>query len=245
MLGWNLVRRLDQTRASIARAREHFDEAKRQDPNLALAWAGSALSYANGFYRPELSRDIDRTRADAERALELDSTNAFAWSVLGSASLYANDLDGAERALQRALSINPSLSEALATMAVVDGFRLDLEGQRYWTQRLAEVSPQDPWLPVMPAAEATALFGLGRYEETLDVTTEAIRVAPEIPSLWRLRVASLEKLGRHAEAKEGASEVMKRFPGDPAWFQQNLTRFGDETAWHGYLDALRSAGLDI
>lgn len=245
MLGWSLVSRMDQTPATIAKAREHFEAAKRQDPDLALAWAGSALTYGNGFYRPLITREVEPAVLEARQALELDDRNALAWTVLGLVGIYSNDFDAAERSLRQALAINPSSPMALAGMSVTAGFRLDLEGQRYWADQLALLSPRDPWIPALPAAEGTALFGLERYEECFEVTTSAIQVAPEMSSLWRLRAASLEMLGRHEEATALVNEINERFPADRAWYEANLTRFGTDEAWNRYRAALRSAGIPI
>jgi len=245
MLGWNLINRLDQTPATIAEAREHFEAAKRQDPGLALAWAGSALSYGNGFYRPLISRELEPAVSEARRALELDDRNAVAWTVLGLVGIYSNDFDAAERSLRHALAINPSSTMALAGMSVKAGFRLDIEGQRYWADQLASISPRDPWLPALPAAEGTALFGLERYEECVEVTTRAIQAVPEISSVWRLRAASLEMLDRHEDACAVVNEIHERFPADRAWYEANLTRFGTDEAWDRYRAALRSAGIPI
>lgn len=245
MLGWNSINRLDQTPATIAEARKHFEAAKRQDPGLALAWAGSALTYGNGFYRPLISRELVPALSEARRALELDDRNAVAWTVLGLVGIYSSDLESAERSLRQALAINPSSTMALAGMSVAAGFRLDLEGQRYWASQLASISPRDPWLPALPAAEGTALFGLERYEECIEVTTHAIHAVPEISSMWRLRAASLEMLGRHEDAAAAVDDIHERFPADRAWYEANLTRFGTDEAWDRYRGALRSAGIPI
>ena len=68
---------------------------------------------------------------------------------------------------------------------------------------------------------------------------------PEMPSLWRLRAASLVMLGRHEDASAAVDEISERFPADSAWYQANLTRFGSDEARERYRSALRSAGLPI
>jgi serine/threonine-protein kinase len=90
-----------------------FEQAVRQDPGDALAWAGLADCYVtlghNGLVSdPEV---WSRARAAAERAIRLDSTSAEGWAALADYQTYwGRDWTEAERAFRKADELNPSLA---------------------------------------------------------------------------------------------------------------------------------------
>ncbi len=90
----------------------HFEEATRLAPGFAEAWAGLAeacvdlAGYGYGGLTPPEA--LQRARAAAQRALELDPGSSPAHAALGAVLLYADrDWAGAGRAYGRALALNP------------------------------------------------------------------------------------------------------------------------------------------
>jgi tetratricopeptide (TPR) repeat protein len=73
------------TQVSIKRAQSYFEEAIREDPNFALAYAGLAECYLDlGAYRWMPPQDAYRHASEAVRkALELDETLGEAHTSLG------------------------------------------------------------------------------------------------------------------------------------------------------------------
>jgi len=98
----------------LERSVEYFQEAIKQDPRYAPAYAGLALCYSTvGFFQPP-KEVYPKLRAAAMRAVELDGTLAEAHAAIGYTKLYFDwDWEGAERAWRRALELNPNSVEAL------------------------------------------------------------------------------------------------------------------------------------
>ncbi|HEX2648077.1 MAG TPA: hypothetical protein VHO95_12690, partial [Candidatus Dormibacteraeota bacterium] len=93
----------------------YFEQALVHDSNYALAYAGIAdayqrLTYAN-YIRP--LEGMSKARAAALKALALDPTLAEAHASLGDQlCFYDRDGPAAERALRRAIELNPGLAIA-------------------------------------------------------------------------------------------------------------------------------------
>lgn len=90
--------------------------AVNKDPDSAIAQAGLAicLQYASFFDYVAPREILSEASAAARRAVELDGQSAEAWVSLAAVSYYLNfDGPASERALKRALKINPTSIRAL------------------------------------------------------------------------------------------------------------------------------------
>jgi TolB-like protein/DNA-binding winged helix-turn-helix (wHTH) protein/Tfp pilus assembly protein PilF len=98
---------------------EYSEQAIRLDPGYAQAHAGLALSYAMLTYMGAAPGEARASaKAAAERAIALDDDLAEAHVALGAVLfLYEKDWTGAEREFRRALSLNPSDSDARLRLA--------------------------------------------------------------------------------------------------------------------------------
>ena len=105
------------SRDSIERAIAAFEDATRQDPEYALAWAalGGAYSLKGSFLSlPEMvHKGIDMER----RALALDPDVADAHTWLGSGLLNLGRVDDAIAAIGEALRLEPENGQALQGLA--------------------------------------------------------------------------------------------------------------------------------
>jgi eukaryotic-like serine/threonine-protein kinase len=93
---------------------EFFEKAIAKDPNYAAAYAGLAHSYAwLGFFGVlPVKEAVQKANEAANKAVQLDTSNAAAHSALGYAAMFAWDWPTAERELRRALELNPSFPQA-------------------------------------------------------------------------------------------------------------------------------------
>jgi tetratricopeptide (TPR) repeat protein len=96
------------------KAAEFFERAIARDPNYAAAYAALAHSYSwLGFFGYLPSKEaMQKANAAANKAVQLDDSNAEAHAALGYAALFAWEWRTSDRELRRALELNPSLPQA-------------------------------------------------------------------------------------------------------------------------------------
>ena len=165
--------------ARAGAALDQFERAINLDPKFAPAYAALAQSYGYGGAGRSNSRHEIRRRAVelAEKALDLDKNSAEAHNVLGWVKTYFDyDWKGAARAYQRALELNPSLSEGhhnyshyLMIMGRVD------EGLASG-RRASELSPFDR---VNAGHHVWGLYIARRYDEALKYSRSILDADPE------------------------------------------------------------------
>jgi eukaryotic-like serine/threonine-protein kinase len=104
-----------RTQADIAEGIRYFEQAIAEDPGYALAYSGLADSYALDLdYRgAPVVEGMERAKAEARKAIELDETLAEAHTSLGWVTfIYDWDWSGADREFRRAIELNPRYSTA-------------------------------------------------------------------------------------------------------------------------------------
>jgi serine/threonine protein kinase/Tfp pilus assembly protein PilF len=104
-----------RTQAAIKEGIRYFEQAIEEDPAYALAYSGLADSYALDLdYRgAPVAEGMERAKAEARKAIELDDTLAEAHTSLGWVTfIYDWDWAGAAREFTRAIQLNPQYSVA-------------------------------------------------------------------------------------------------------------------------------------
>lgn len=88
---------------------EHFDQAVQIDPTFAEAFNQRALAYC-------LLEEFESSIRDCRKTVELMPCHFNAWAGMGHAYTQQGRLPDARRCYQKALSINPHLSEIRQAM---------------------------------------------------------------------------------------------------------------------------------
>src|SRR5258706_4891599 len=98
----------------MPRAVENFQRAIAKDPDYALAYSGLSDSYTVQVFWGSVAPKpaLERAKAAAEKALEVNSSLAEAHASLANVNLYSWDFRGAEQEFRRALELNPSYANA-------------------------------------------------------------------------------------------------------------------------------------
>jgi adenylate cyclase len=182
---------------------EILKEVVRQDPDNALAYAGLAYGYANIVHSPSpppIEGIGAKAEAAAEIALRLDPDLAEAHTAVGLyLSMFEWDFEGAEKALKRAIELNPNLALAYYDLA----WLYELLGPEFEEQALAageKTVELNPLSPYMVGALAWQYADACRYEEALGLAREAIRLDPEHPMGWAVLGMIHSELGQFDEA---------------------------------------------
>jgi serine/threonine-protein kinase len=180
-----------------------LEEVVQQDPNSALAHAGVAYGYANIVHTPSpppVENPHIMAKEAAEIALRLDPDLAEAHMALGMYQLmYAWDFEAAQRSLERAIELSPSLYLAHYDLA----WAYELLGPDYEEASLAagrRAMELNPLSAYMVGALSWQYTDACRYEEALSLAREAIRLDPEHPIGWAALGLVNAELGRFDEA---------------------------------------------
>jgi serine/threonine protein kinase/tetratricopeptide (TPR) repeat protein len=104
-----------RTEESLKRGIALFREAIDTDPMFASAHAGLADSFVTLATNIPLPphEAMPKAKAAATKALEIDDSLAEAWAAIGAVKMWFDwDWEGAERAYQRAIELNPNYATA-------------------------------------------------------------------------------------------------------------------------------------
>jgi len=236
-----------------------FEKAIELDPEYAQAYAGLASSWdwltTNSFIRFE--DGIPHIESSAARAIKLGPDLADGYLVLGRMLLhYKLDQQGARKAINMAMKLNPGNSEVQVEFARISCYFGDVE---------ASVSAANKALELDPVSKFAHYF-LGhvlyfgrRYDEAIQVFQDLLRLDPVYPRPrytmgmcmlmkgdaataleevaneplnWMKQSGSailLHKLGRHTEAEEFAGTLTKTSDENYALYQlgQIYAQWGD------------------
>jgi len=180
-----------------------FREVIVKDPAFAPAYAGLASAYAFMSMNPYASAVFLKTaqsvmRPNAIRALELDPLLAEAHAAMGIVHSSEFDWASAEKSFQRALELNPRLTQIATTYSF---WTLEPLGRLDEARRLLEAaSRSDPLSLDIRRELALVHFMAGRYELAVAELERARSVDPEFPFVEGNLARALIFAGRVEEA---------------------------------------------
>jgi len=203
-----LVSWTSRTPDGLAKSRDYFEQAIQRSPNFALAYAGLSNSYSilsavpTAAIRP--AEAMPKAKEAAENALRLDPDSAEAQAAIALVrQSYDYDLDGAERAYQRAFAINPSYGTALHWHAVL------LMARGRHDEALAEIERArslDPLSPVILASRIQAFYFARQYDRAIEEARKALEVEPDFLQVHYHLGQSLVQQGHFGD---GIAELQK------------------------------------
>ncbi|MEM8942924.1 MAG: tetratricopeptide repeat protein [Pseudomonadota bacterium] len=213
----------ERTVDSILAAQDHFSRARELDPDYALAHVGyaDAISLQNYY----LNRPIDEVKALAlpalATALDLDESLGEAYAALGVIRFNDGDIEGAESAMQRAVTLSPNYPRAWFGYGTIYNDTGRPNEALAMHLRALELNPLAPHIN---NAVAVAYEKLGRFEEAVARFERTIEIAPGYGAvLYRLGALKWRVEGDAI----GAIELFERaFAADPAnpWSLAMLAR---------------------
>jgi serine/threonine-protein kinase len=221
-----------------------FEEAIRLDPGYAAPYAGLAGSYvllSNTSFSTRPSKELlPRAKAAAARALELDGELAEAHTALAYALLWSWDLDGSERAFQRALGLNPND----ATTRFWHAIRLAAGGR--FDDAMAEATrgqQLDPASAIVTAGVSWVSHLAGRHAQAEQQARAVLAIEPEFP-IGFARLGAAHRHQRHypqaVSALERAVQLSQRQPDHLAQLGQTYALMGEKRMAQQILDELQT-----
>jgi len=200
---------------SLRKSLEYYSQAIEKDPKFALAYAGLAEAYEMlGSWRalpPESAHGA--ARQAAMTAVELDDGLPEAYVALAWVRMYADwDWREAERAVKRALTINPACAEAhhLHAHWYEATGRLDLA-----VTEMAGALELEPVAPALHSCLVQILFHARRYDETVRESGVTLEMAPDFAGTFGWLGMAHVLNGRGSVGLELLREGLTQRPGDP------------------------------
>ena len=186
---------------NAVKAAELCQRAIAKDPGFARAYAGLANAYAFMSF-PYRGVAFDTAypimRSAALKALELDSELAEAHAAMGWVYAYEHDWGNAERAFQRSIALNPSLSQVYTSYSIstLQPLRKYEEARRI----LQVASQHDPLSLDVRREIGEVEFFSGQYAQAIETFERVTRIDPEFPFARNYLARALILLGRVDEA---------------------------------------------
>lgn len=227
-------------------AKALLEEAIAADPSSSMAHADLATVHLwSGIYG-WTADTIAANRAavgSAEAAVDLDSRDAWARTVLGWSKLFGRRHDEAIRELELATESNPNLAIAHSVLGAANAFTGNYAQALRQTEYGIQLSPRDSLLSIMYGMRGITQFAAGDYEASVDWGRRSIAHRPPIYVGYRMLAASLSQLGRIDEAKEAIGELLDHLPG--MTIQATLRQMPWKLEKHeeAIAEGLRAAGL--
>lgn len=190
-----------RTGDDLLKAIDYFEQAIRQDPKFAVAYAGLANAYVllSGYAAASPKESLPKARAAAEKALQLNDNLGEAHTALAQVLItYEFNFVEGEREFQRAIKLSPNYPTAhhwYAETSLVPNGRFD--------EAIAEIRRAlelDPLSVIINADLGTILFNARRYDEATEQLNRTLRMDPDFYyAHWALG-ESLQMKGRIDEA---------------------------------------------
>jgi TolB-like protein/Flp pilus assembly protein TadD len=174
-----------------------------------LAWCYQFLFLRAGFKEADRIAAVRHARAAVTHGRDDATALALGAFVIG---LVEHDRVAAREAFEQALALSPSSAFALFLGGVFLAWAGDAERAIDWAERALRVSPMDRLAFAGHQAVAVGNFIRADYEEAEHAARRAVLSNPSFSVTQGVLAAALAKLGRTAEAKAAAKQVLALQP---------------------------------
>jgi tetratricopeptide (TPR) repeat protein len=179
---------------------------------LASILVGMATEAAHHGHQAEIVQRLAETRAACRRAIELDPSHPAPYLYLGSVLRLEGDLEGAERAGQQALQVQPQSIDALLLLAMVAGSR---PGEAAYLRALDYARTATRLAPTIQHTHyrlAQLYADAGQFPQAMKAVDEALAVMPTMEYAHVLRSNILLWSGRTEEAEAMLKASLVKVP---------------------------------
>jgi adenylate cyclase len=232
------------TKEDYDKARPLFEEAIALEPDFV--WPYVYLGYLHGSSASRgWSESPDKSRQTqfelAQKALAIDDSHDGAHSLLAAYYIGTRQYDKALSEAERAVALNPNAFDARMFMGLILGSLGRGEESVLYSKQALRLNPF-PGVYVYFAL-GRAYFMTEQYEESIATWKKALKASPNFILAHILLAACYSSLGRDAEAKAEAKEVLRIDPKFTIESYAKRLEYNDKADIKREVDALRKAGL--
>ena len=181
-------------------AADLFGQVIAKDSGFAPAQAGLANAYAlmsTPYEGIPFETAYPIMRPAAVKALQFDPLLAEAHGAMGWVYAYERDWVNAEKAFQRAIELNPSLTQIYTSYSIST---LEPQGKHHDALRLLQTASRHDPLSLDVQREIGRLqFSAGRYQEAIETLRRVYAIDPDFPFVTMYLARSLMMAGRLSE----------------------------------------------
>jgi adenylate cyclase len=243
MRGWALLNQpqLVSDLASVAKARDLFEQALKLDPRNVDALVGAAAAERWDFVdhgldaKPGQIAKIDDLLATA---ISIDPANARAYTLRGTFDIITHRTKEALEAAQNAVRLNPSYATAYANLAQ------DQMKPAEFPQALANIdyamklSPRDPDLGRWRFIKARTVNYMGQHQDAIREAQAALDGGFSIWAVYLQLAVAHAYMGQQSDAQAAITEARKRLPQlTLKWYRARID------VPESFYEGLRKAGL--
>jgi len=231
------------SKESEAKARDLLQQALTIDPDYADAWyllASTHIVDARFGYSDARKDSLRAAEEVVARALSVDDTDSRAYGTLGSIHLWKGEHDKAIAMGEKALTLNPNNSDAVAMLAWIMFCSSRPKESLELIRRAMRLNPNYPdwWLMIM---EEAYRFN-GSYDEAIETAKEELRRLDNYFTRTRLALYYAQT-GRDEEARAEIARVLSAKPNMNLKIWANAQFFKDRSQLERDVADLRRVGL--
>jgi len=180
---------------------DYLRQAIESDPTHPLAYGALALGYVISTHGPGAPPDaFERAREAALQALELDDSLAEAHAALAMTKAFRDwDWEGATKAYQRALQLNPNLTMTRAQYAF---YLLLFDRVDDALVQIKKVQEADPLGPLWSAYRGWICLWAHHYDKAIEETNKALELYTDFPLALYVQGCAYAGKGMYEQAIE-------------------------------------------
>ena len=221
-----------------------FEEAIAIDSNFV--WPYVYLGFLHNIsglrgYSKDRAKSFQTAFELAQKALAIDDSHDGAHVLLAACYNARRQFDKALSAAERAIALNPNSSDGYLVMGSALGYSGRWEESAIYAKKYLRINP-------FPGAYIYSILGrayfmMGQYEESIATWKKALKVSPNYLTAHRFLAACYSSLGRDAEARDAANEVLRINPKFTTGSLAKRLIYKNKADIEREVAALRKAGL--
>lgn len=213
-------------------------------PAAALSAYTQVVQITQGWAEPEDDRRLAEIAQLTRQAVQYGKDDPSVLSMAAFAIAYCGDMQGADAAVERSVSLNPNDAGAWSVRGWIHCCLNRPKAAVEAFERAKRLSPFDPFGAYFSFGTGIAVFQEGRYEEALEWADRALKEEGLFVGPLRFKVTLCGLLGRREEGRELLKRLLEFHPGlTVASFETFYSRLFMPEIVALHVDGLRKAGL--